>query len=172
MVAVGDLAKMAVNVALHFVERFPTNVAHLHATCAGHFVAAIGFNKLFVTLRTGPHFGFAESLLDFETSLVATILLEDFLASQGNVSGFAALPTRDESAALDGARENVLHLRYLSLISTLGTHSQVFSKPRPFEVGLCLHFRIFLPGLGWKDLLQHLVRKSRIAATSLAAFDF
>lgn len=172
MVAFKYLTKVYVHIALDLVEGFPTHVTHLHATRARHFVAAIGFDKLLVAFRTRPHLGFAEGLLDLETSLVSAILLEDFLAPQWNVRGLATLPTRTKTAALDGTFENILHLGHLGLVPALWTHGQVLSQPGLFDLGPGLHFRIFLPCFGGQNFLQHLVWKSRVAPASFAAFDF
>ena len=81
MIAMRFLAEMAVHIALDFIQRSPTDVAQFHPAGTRHFVAAVRFDKLLVALWTGPHFGFAERLFDLESSLVLSIIFDDFFAS-------------------------------------------------------------------------------------------
>mmetsp|Transcript_14626 Transcript_14626/g.36784 ORF Transcript_14626/g.36784 Transcript_14626/m.36784 type:complete len:273 (+) Transcript_14626:377-1195(+) len=153
-------------------QRISTDVAHFRATSARHFVASIQFDKFFVALGAGPHLGLAQCLLDLETSLVSSILHRDLLASQWNVRLLAAFSTGDKMAVFDGTLENVLRGSNFGLVSTLGAHGQVASETRKLELGLYLHFRIFLPCFGRQGPFQLLLAKARIATASLAALEF
>ena len=114
---------MTIDVALDLVEGHSTYVAHLHTTSTRHLVAAIKFNKSFVTFWTSSHFRFAKGLFNFEASLILALLFDNFLASEGNVGGFATFDTRTELTTRDWAVKNHLSVWYLSLVPTLWTHS-------------------------------------------------
>lgn len=79
VLAMRDLTKVCVGILA--LELLTTNVTNLDPTAAGHFVAAVGFDKGSLTLWAGSNLGLGHGLFHLQAAFVLTGLLDDFFAS-------------------------------------------------------------------------------------------